>query len=61
MISLGSRFNLKEVAKNLYSVLRKTDELGLDTVYTEALGEENEGHAIMNRLMRAANHKVEEI
>ncbi len=61
IISLGSRFNLKEVGKNLYSALRQTDELGLDTVYAEALTEENEGLAIMNRLMRAANHKVEEI
>lgn len=61
VLSLGSRFNLKEVAKNLYSALRKTDELELDTVYAEALSEENEGLAIMNRLLRAANHKVEEI
>ncbi len=61
VISLGSRYNLKEVAKNLYYALRKTDELELDTVYSEAVSEENEGHAIMNRLLRAANHKVEEI
>ena len=61
VICLGSSFNLKEVAKNLYCALRQTDELGLDTVYAEAVSEENEGHAIMNRLMRAASHKVEEI
>ena len=61
VIPLGSRFNLKEVAQNLYGALRRADELGLDTVYAEAVSEENEGHAIMNRLLRAANHKVEEI
>ena len=61
VISLGSRFNLKEVAKNLYGALRQADEMGLEVLYSEALGEQNEGHAIMNRLLRAANHKVEEI
>ena len=61
VICLGSRFNLKEVAKNLYGALRQADEMGLDIIYAEALGEQNEGHAIMNRLLRAANHRVEEI
>ncbi len=61
VIILGSSFNMKEVAQNLYSALRKADELELDTVYSEAIEEEDEGVAIMNRLLRAAGNRVEEI
>ena len=61
VISLGSRYNLKEVAKNLYEAFRKTDEMELQSVYIEALDENNEGNAIMNRILHAANGNVEEI
>jgi L-threonylcarbamoyladenylate synthase len=61
MILLGSRFNLGGVAQNLYSSLRKADELGLRNVYVESLDDREEGTAIMNRLIRAAGGNVEEI
>lgn len=61
IILLGNKFNLKEVAQNLYNALRMADEMGLDNVYIEALDEKDEGCAIMNRLLRAANGRVEEI
>ncbi|MCK5130381.1 MAG: threonylcarbamoyl-AMP synthase [Clostridiales bacterium] len=61
VISLGSQYNLKEVAKNLYEAFRKADEMALTNVYVEALDDKNEGSAIMNRLMHAANNQVEEI
>ena len=61
VISLGSRYNLKEVAKNLYEAFRKADEMELVNVYVEALDETDEGIAIMNRILHAANNNVEEI
>lgn len=61
IILLGSRFNLRGVAQNLYASLRKADELGLAKVYVEALDERDEGSAIMNRLIRAASGNIEEI
>ncbi len=61
IISLGSRYNLKEIAKNLYEAFRRADEMELATVYVEALDEVGEGIAIMNRIMLAANNNIEEI
>lgn len=61
IISLGSKFNLNEVAKNLFASLRMADKLGLDTIYVEAIDEHDEGSAIMNRLLHAANGNVEEV
>jgi L-threonylcarbamoyladenylate synthase len=61
IILLGSRFNLIEVAQNLYNSLRKADELELKNVYVESLDDREEGTAIMNRLIRAAGGNVEVI
>ena len=61
VLSLGSRYNSKEIAKNLYEVFRKADEMELVNVYVEALDEVGEGIAIMNRLIHASNNNIEEI
>ncbi len=57
-ISLGSRKNLYEVAKNLFKVLRIVDSLNVDVVVAEGFEERGIGLAIMNRLRKAATRKI---
>lgn len=45
-------------ANELFSSLRKADELGASTVYVEAPNKEGMGLAVYNRLIRAAAFKV---
>ena len=46
--------HLEEIAKNIFGLLRKSDEDGYDVVIIEKVKEEGIGLAIMNRLKRAA-------
>ena len=56
-LSLGSKFRLKDVAKNLYQNLMKVDLLGFKTAYLldEDWGDESLGVAIQNRLKKVGN------
>ena len=58
VIALGSGNNEEEIAKNLFSVLRKFDELNVDVIYAEGFSEDGIGQAIMNRLLKAAGQKI---
>lgn len=58
IISLGSRQNTKEIAKNLFGALREFDERGVDIIYAEAYSREGIGNAVMNRLLKAAGQRV---
>ncbi|MBI5253824.1 MAG: threonylcarbamoyl-AMP synthase [Euryarchaeota archaeon] len=55
---VGSRKNLREVARNLFSALRKLDESGVDVIISESFEEKGIGLAIMNRLRKAASRVV---
>ncbi|PUA33975.1 MAG: threonylcarbamoyl-AMP synthase [Zestosphaera tikiterensis] len=57
-LSLGSRKNLYEVAKNLFKVLRNVDRLDVDVAVVEGFEEKGIGLAIMNRLRKAATRKL---
>ncbi len=46
------------ISANLYAVLRECDTLGVDYIYSEALNQNELGGAIMNRLIKAAGHRV---
>ncbi len=54
--NIGSRSNESSIAKNLYKVLREFDEEDVSYIYSESFDEEGIGHAIMNRLAKAAGH-----
>ena len=54
----GDRKNGETIASNLYAVLRKCDELSVDYIYSEAFSDGELGGAIMNRLLKAAGHRV---
>ena len=49
------------LAVNLFSALRKFDELGVDIVFAEWVEEKDEGLAVMNRMLRAAGFRVIEV
>ena len=56
--SLGSRQDEESIARNLFRVLRDMDDEGADLIYSEEFGSADMGMAIMNRLIRAAGHKI---
>ncbi len=58
---LGSRSGEEEIARHLYEALRQSDEEGLEYIYSEAFDTPRMGQAIMNRLLKAAGHKVLEV
>ncbi len=58
IIVVGSRSNLYEVAKNLFSALREVDRLGVDIAIAESFEERGIGLAIMNRLRKASGHTI---
>ena len=51
---IGSRADEGEVAHRLFDILRRLDQEGMETVYSEVLPPEGVGLAVMNRLGRAA-------
>lgn len=56
VIDIGSRFDLNEIAKNIFAVLRKVDSFNPDIVIIEGVAQEGLGLAIMNRLIRACEY-----
>ena len=51
---IGSRKDMKSVAKNLFMILREFDGEGVDLIISEGFPTEGLGLAIMNRLRKAA-------
>jgi len=56
--SIGNREHENSIARNLYRILREFDEEDVDVIYSEAFAAEGIGVAIMNRLEKAAGHRV---
>lgn len=62
--SAGSRSDESTIAKALYRILREFDEEGITVIYSENFESSEEdgiGQAIMNRLLKAAGHHLEQI
>ena len=55
---IGDRNTDKEIAQHLFSVLREFDAENVDMIYSESFNTPRMGQAIMNRLLKAAGHKV---
>lgn len=55
---IGSRLDEESIARHLYEILRDFDEEHVDLIYSESFDTPEMGAAIMNRLMKAAGHKV---
>lgn len=57
----GSRQKEEGTAKELYRILREFDEEEMDVIYSEAFAESGIGQAVMNRLLKAAGHRIEAV
>lgn len=58
---VGSRRDEESVARNLFSALREFDDEGVTKIYTESFETAGLGQAIMNRLLKAAGHRVVQV
>lgn len=56
--SIGSRVDEEAIARHLYRVLREFDEAKTDVIYSESFAASGIGQAVMNRLLKAAGHRV---
>lgn len=56
--SIGSRQEEETIAHHLYEVLRDFDQCKVNAIYSEAFYTPRMGQAIMNRLLKAAGHKI---
>ena len=56
--SIGSREQEETIAHHLYEVLRDFDSWNVSAIYSEAFFTPRMGQAIMNRLLKAAGHKI---
>lgn len=55
---VGKREQLETVAAALYDGLRSFNHCNVNIIFSEMFPNEGVGHAIMNRLLKAAGHKV---
>jgi L-threonylcarbamoyladenylate synthase len=56
--SMGSRFNLESIAKNLFRQLREFDNQTVDIILAEGVPLEGLGLAVMNRLRKASGYHI---
>jgi L-threonylcarbamoyladenylate synthase len=56
--SLGSRFNIGDIAQNLFRLLREFDSEGVDVIIAEGVPAEGLGLAVMNRLRKASGYNI---
>ena len=59
--SVGCREDEEAVARELYRILREFDDEDVEVIYAEAFDDSGIGQAIMNRLLKAAGHKLVEV
>ena len=57
-INVGSKNNLEDVAKNIYSALRRADKIKPEIILIEGVPKKGFGIAIMNRLLRTCEHDI---
>ena len=58
MKSIGARADEASIARHLYGILREFDDDQVEIIYSEAFDTPDMGQAIMNRLLKAAGHKL---
>ena len=55
---MGTRNDELSISSHLYGILREFDESDAKVIYSESFEEGAMGSAIMNRLLKAAGHKI---
>lgn len=58
VVVVGSR-RAHTIAEGLYGALRTFDHLGVEVIFSESFSGEERSEAIMNRLLKAAGHRIE--
>ena len=58
VIVIGDKADELMISSNLYRTLREFDTRGVDYIYSESFAGSGLGTAIMNRLIKAAGHRV---
>lgn len=58
LLSLGSEAELDAAAQRLYAALRVFDGAGVQRIWAEGCEEDGIGAALMNRLVKAAGHRI---
>lgn len=58
---VGSRRDEESIARNLFSALREFDDGGVTKIYAESFEAAGLGQAIMNRLLKAAGHRIVQV
>lgn len=56
--SVGKRMDVNAVAKGLYRILREFDDESVELIYSESFEGAGISQAVMNRLLKAAGHRV---
>ncbi len=56
--SVGKRRDEESIARTLYTILREFDDEDVAVIYSESFSECSMGQAIMNRLLKAAGHRI---
>ena len=56
--SAGSRTDEKTIARRLYRILREFDDEDVTVIFSESFDTAGIGQAIMNRLLKAAGHRI---
>ncbi len=56
--SVGKRTDEASIARSLYTILREFDDEDVTVIYSESFSECGMGQAIMNRLLKAAGHRI---
>lgn len=57
----GSRLDESALARQLYRILREFDDENVEVIYSENFAGAGIGQAVMNRLLKAAGHRVTEL
>ncbi|MBR7100928.1 MAG: threonylcarbamoyl-AMP synthase [Clostridia bacterium] len=58
LLPVGKKDDIKEQTKRLFNLLRKADELGVQTIYAHLPKKEGAALAIYNRMIRACAHRI---
>jgi L-threonylcarbamoyladenylate synthase len=58
VLDAGSKKQEITVSASLYKLLRLCDDMKADYIYSESFSEGDMGYAIMNRLIKAAGHRI---
>ena len=61
IMNVGDLRDEYSIARHLYDVLRECDKKDIDIIYSEDFSTPKIGQAIMNRLIKAAGHRVVEV